>query len=384
MTDMVINVDWFQAMVRGGLVREHPLEKYQYSAGAVVLKRNHKRGSKHFKYSYDVSVNGKEYGYIFCAPRNEAILNPHFIQFQVNNNVLYEVGWLDRYKMVINALDWESVNITRVDIALDGHGFFDTWRKFKSGVYDKKGKACYQEFSTGNRRLTGFDVGSRASSKWITCYNKTAELKKGNKHYIGDMWERAGLDTTSDVERLEVKLRNDAIKRITGFDWELLDDFEYLASVMRTQIVNLFDFTHSSKDTNVSRRKKVRAIAWNTIGGLLLPIDSTMASSEVWSMKVAAKRMFMIYLQTKKAHYAELAQEMAWNYNCLDWYKEHMEGWEKEFAFNGKFQKSEYLSIHFNRGERSVIFSFFHLLEMLNYFLVSGILRKSFLCIPSV
>ena len=258
--------------------------------------------------------------------------------------MLYEIGWLDRYKMLVTALEWEHVNMTRLDIALDGHGFFDTWKKYQQGKYEKRGKAQEQEFYAGKRNLTGFDVGSRKSNKWVTCYNASAEKKRSRKQYVIEMWEKAGLDTSTDVERLEVKLRNDAVKRIVGFDWEQLDDFEYLASIMRTQLVNLFDFVHASKDTNISRAKKVRAISWNKIGGLLLPTESTRQANEVWTAMITSKKMFKTYLKTKRTEYADLAQEMAWNHNCIDWYKEKTAEWTREWEFSERFRENTYLA----------------------------------------
>jgi len=236
-----INLDWFECLLGGELVQfDSPLTKYEYDNKQIVLLQK-QMATKLFKYSYEVFVRGKIFGSINICPRNAKIIKSDTIQFQAVNNVLYEVGFIKDVKYLFSKMGWQLKNISRIDIAIDGSGFLGINEKWRTNKIQCFGKAKWQTFQTAKGDVTGFDVGSRASNKWLTCYNKLNELQKSNKQYIRTMWERAGLDT-KNVERIELKLRNEAIKMIRFFDWEELDNFEYLASIFRTQAESFFSF----------------------------------------------------------------------------------------------------------------------------------------------
>lgn len=334
-----ITLDWFEALVTGYLVDfDSPLDKYEYDGGNIVLVKQDV-ATRFYKYRYDVSLFGKIFAHINCCPRNTAILKADMIQFQAVNNVMYEVGFIERAKYIFDKMGWQMHNVSRLDIAIDGVRCLDICKKVKTQLnrtakWNKLGKTDMQVFLTGSKGiLTGYDVGSRSSSKWITCYNKTVELEMSNKFYIRDMWERTGLDTSVPVERIELKLRNEAIKCVENFDWLRLDDFEYLASIFRTHCKNFFEFTKvNDKEKNVSRRKRMKWIDWDAIGGVRLPKLSTKQSNEVYRMKMTSKTMFGIYIATKKQYFADLAQEIAGNVNCSQWYVDRLPKWTDYFS----------------------------------------------------
>lgn len=358
-----INVDWFQPMIVGQLVHYgHPLEAYTYDAGRVVLQKA-KQGTKHFKYKYDVSVKGKAFARVFCEPRNPEILNPNFIQVELLNNVLYE-DWVPDFQYFLKIMEWDVVNVSRLDVALDGQGFFDIYRQLEQGKIYKKGKASYQPRYEGNHRLTGYRFGSGASNKMIRCYCKTDELESSNKLYIREVWDKAGLDQVKPVQRLELVLRNDAIKKIENFDWTRLNDPTYLAGILRVSFKNFFDFTEVSDDTNSSRWKTVEFIDWDSIGCAFLRRLSTRQTNEVGRMKQTSKTLFWVYLATGKTIYADLSQEMAWNCNCLDWYINKMDEWRSQFNHNMGHNKDglvkfDYLPLFetYREGEQVEIFN---------------------------
>jgi hypothetical protein len=177
-------------------------------------------------------------------------------------------------------------------------------------------------------------------------------LEKSNKYYIKKFWERTGLDTER-VERMELKLRNEAIKMIHNFDWKKLSDFEYLASIFRTYVeggyvVNqetgnmkltrgIVDFVEKGTDSNVSRKKRIQFINWDYLGGEKLERLSTKQSNEIYRMKLSCKTLVWIYVATKKntgkeyPHYLHLAREIAESINCLQWMVDKYEGWLAEF-----------------------------------------------------
>jgi len=327
-----INLDWLEMLLSGNLVEyDCPLDKYEYDQGNITLVKK-EMGTKQFKHGYELYVRGKIFGLIFCSPRNTAILDKDTIQFKAENNVLYELGFIQECEFAFSKLRWKVKNVSRTDIALDGAGFMKVMLEMDRGDIEKLGKATYNIYKTGKRQITGFDVGKKSSAKWITGYYKGKELEKSNKYYIGDMWKRAKLSVpVMEVERLEVKLRNEELKKIKDFDWRRLGDFEYLASVYRTAIKNYFDFVKITTDSNIARAERVSFIDWSSLGGTELERLSTEQTNEVYAYKLTAKRMYGIYIQTGINHYADVAQEIAININCLQWYIDRMDHWKKFF-----------------------------------------------------
>lgn len=356
-----ISTDWFSAILSSEInlvAFDSPLEEYIYNSGEIFLKRM-KYSAPMFNFAYEIIFRGKLFGKVHVSPKKNGVLKNNNMQFELENNVQYEIGWLDDLKHLLGFMRWNVRNVSRLDIALDGGGFFSVFEKYLSGEISRRGGGKEQVFarcSGGQRILTGFDIGARSSDKWITCYNKTEELKKSNKDYILRYWERTGLDT-KNVERMELKLRNDALKEI-NFDWTRMDDFEYLASIFRTFVdgglVDVVDqstgeiirknkkgilqFCEANDDKNVSRKKKVNFINWQYIGAEKLERFSTEKSNEVWAMKITAKRLCLLayairekYPERSKNFLME-AHEVAKNINCLQWLIDRYDQWIREFS----------------------------------------------------
>lgn len=330
-----INLDWFQLMLSGNVIKEpeNAPDKLSFHFDRIkLIKRD--RASRNFKVGYDVYFDKAHFARIFCCPSSAFILDKNMIQFEALNEMLYEKDFIGRCEELFLAMDWRVRNVTRIDIALDGQGFFKVFNDFHlERKYEKIGKANYNCHYTGKGKLTGFDIGKRSSNKWVTCYNKTGQLGKDNKAYIKRAWDNVDLCQENDVQRLELKLRNDEIKRIEGFEWTKLADPQYLASVMKLCLTNYFDFVEVSEDKNITRKERIVFIDWDSIGAKPLERGEARKSAETYRLKIASKLMFQIFLSTDKSHYLSLAQELAENANALDWYMDKVGEWESEYRY---------------------------------------------------
>src|SRR5579859_1629250 len=76
---------------------------------------------------------------------------------------------------------------------------------------------------TTHRRIATIDFGSHASEISAQIYNKTAEIKKHRKEWFFDIWRANGWDGTSEVWRVEFRMRRDFFRR-----YELNEAFEVL------------------------------------------------------------------------------------------------------------------------------------------------------------
>lgn len=339
-----INVDWFQVTTRGIFLK---FDKYAepepvifFDKGEIALERDQDRfgGTKHFKHVYKVFLHGEHFGEFVCTPRNPNILDKHLCQFKIENHHLYSRGWVERVNYLFQSLGVVVNNVTRLDIALDGGGFFDIHEDYEKGFYDKLGKASIVTYRTGNRRLTGFDVGRKSSSKRITCYNRTQKIRTDNKVYIKAYWKRNNLDVSQDVERLELKLKAKAVKDIKDFDMNRLEDCAYLAGIMKAQMSNFYEFVERSTDSNVSRRERISAVDWDELTSERIEkVGEVRPPNVLWSLKRRISFDMLEYYAKQETLAADLFDqvesknyELARSYGIEDWFIGKLRYWERQ------------------------------------------------------
>ena len=300
-----ITCDFFQVMLLGGVPESAP---ERFDIQGVFECRKTPIASRQFATSYEIYYEGKPFAIAMTHPRNTAILDAANIQLKVNNEQLY-TDWLPVFKKLLQLSGWRVQNVTRVDIALDGPGHLDYYKRYMSGELVKVGRARTVEYFEGKRQLTGVDIGSKSSDKCITIYNKEKELERVNKGYIREFWNRAGIDTTRTVERLELKLKNTELARYefadqnTGecepFNWERLNDPKYMAGVMKLGLSKFYEFVRSNDPRkNMSEKHRVTYIDWERLNAAHLLKNEVIKSNEVYRVKLSVKTMFWIWLAT--------------------------------------------------------------------------------------
>lgn len=330
-TPYTVAVDWFQVLVSGWSLPAADSEPNRSFDNGRICFYKRKKITPHFLSYYDIYIDGKPFCHALMHPRNEEIFGKDVIEIKVNNSRLYEVGWIDTFDYLTKKFTWLVKNVSRLDIALDGAGFLHVGNKLIKQSIRKVGRAEFAPRLTSKMEVRGYKIGRVTSDKCLVCYDKSAELEVSNKYYIRDMWKRAGLDTSGRVERLELRLKNDAIKMIEDFDYRQLWNFEYLASIMRTHFSKFYEFYSPNKDTNVSRYKTYDYIKWEAVGGAFLPRLSVAQTDDVAQLKQTAKTLFGIYVQTGIIDYLQLSKEMALNANCVQWMIEKVDKWREHF-----------------------------------------------------
>lgn len=324
------NLDWFSATLTGDpLLFEDDPEVIQRAGNSVTLQKG-RLFNKHYQAGYHVSVSGRPFGVVLVKPREGNALDPGFVQFTADNPPLYEVGFIPEFETVCEVLGWKWRNPTRIDIALDGHGFHEIIRDVMHNKVRQVGRVSYALHFQSQNRLQGYTWGSGKADKYMRCYDKDEELCKSNKWYIKEFWNRAGLDQEENVQRLEVVLRNAELKKYPDFTPVHLDNFEYLATLMRSSLEKWFEFVDPESDSNVSRMEPVEYIDWDSIGGGLLEKCSAIAPNEYFRLKQMAKTCYFIFLSTKSPLFNDLSRECAGCIDHLDWMVENIEKWEAE------------------------------------------------------
>jgi len=344
-TPITINPDWLEFILIGQIKDSKRDGEYIELPANFVLKELG-YGTKHFCFNYEVYYEGLLFGTLRTEPRNDKIMDANWQQFKIENERLYEKGYIELCSKLFASLGSSVRNISRLDIAADGFGFMDLMKRYDSGKIDKRGKAKYTLYKDNQRKIEGFDIGSKKSDKAITGYLKSEEIEKSNKHYIKEFWKRSGLPNwdNGEVERLEIRLKNNAIVKIENFDWERLENPEYLAGVMRKHFENYFDF-HSPNCSNISRARKIEFINWDLISAERLEFATARKSTEYNRLKQNAKTMFWLYLGTGKRHYLQICREIVENINCLGWFIDKQDFWKREFRKQNKKGNFDYIPV---------------------------------------
>ncbi len=283
-------------------------------------------GTKHFQGKYNAFL-GEEvepFATVITYPRKGGVLPDYLSQIKVENRELYAMGWSARLLRLLSALRVEINNFSRLDIAVDSNcvgndpllglyytsPFIGLYKRWKGGFISKKykgwenvGRAVYNQEHAVGRETTGFDWGKKSASKYLTAYVKSDRIEADDKCYIADFWHLNGIKPGQRVERMELKLKTDAIKRTIeyvdgladeknlGVDIDRLENPAYLAGIMRAHLKGWFEFVVDQPDTNKTRRDNYDPVDWHDLDAELLGrIPTTKPTNEKWSAKMAISK----------------------------------------------------------------------------------------------
>lgn len=307
----VFSIDWFEAnCLHGlglGLLKDFDFEapEDEYTCFHTTLRKDKKtgNGTRQYKYGYDVLFNNQSIGLLLLCPR-QAFRNEYSCSLKLHNHILYQNAWTLIIGALLDDIGLTINNFTRIDIACDGSGFMNKYKLLNEGIYQNVGRSGHSNYQTGKNIITGFDIGSKRSDKYVTGYCKGQRLKTEQKPYISEYWQKNNLVTPiENVERLELKLKNKAIKSIVAFDYKRLEDQVYLASIMKSQLDGFFQLVKNSSlktDKNITRAKKIDLIPWHNLElSKVVKMKKIKKPSTVWGMK----RYLTVGLQMIEAGY---------------------------------------------------------------------------------
>ena len=340
-----INPDWVEISTLGRFIDpEKPEDIIYFDDSDIILIRDENRanGTKHFRFVYLIYVDGEQFGHINTIPRSST-LDANISLLKVENYLLYKRGWINDLSDVINSMGVSFYNISRLDIAIDGHGFLSDYGNIITKKYKKVGRAKTSTEHKANGDVEGFYVGSKSSEKFIRGYNKTVELKKSqNKGYIELFWIKNNLDRSKEVERLELTLKSKAIKKVKDFDWTKIGDADYLAGMMKSMLKGFYQFTdNENKDTNVTRKEKIEAVDWSYFDCIKVDrLSKVDKPSVVWAAQQKIRfDMMESYagLEDTGEHLWENAYAKSYDtakkYGILKWFGSQLPKWKKKKEF---------------------------------------------------
>lgn len=330
--------------------------------GKTVLKRT-QGGNRFYQDYYTIWHRNKKFGVMMANSRDKKLMPIDDIQLQVINNKLYEEGWLQDLQEITTNMNAKWHNFTRLDIAVDGGNFLQLESLWKSKKIIKAGRAAVNTYYTGKGVVNGFYIGMSQSKKKVKVYNKSLELKKSNKLYIERFWKANGIDTTAQVERLELTMRNEESKKYKDIDWTQLDRPDHLASIMRSNFEKFCDFRIPGQGKNISRAPRVELVNWDQFAGASLPKDSTRPTTEIFSAKVTIKKLFEVHCITGHQLYYDIAFEVSINSDLVEWFTKMQPHWRDDVKLKTGENKDGVISDswihnfkHYNPGQQITIF----------------------------
>lgn len=212
-----INLDWLEVFCIEP--KTCPLDAdYFRQKGYTVKVRQY--GTPQYKEMFTLQLGREDFVEIRRNPYSKkssgGIFEDTACHIRLSNRTCYEESPIDHLRAFLLAHDYTYKSISRIDIALDFNNFdngqtpeqFIT--RYMTGKIAKVNQSNLSAHGTDTwtkRVINSLKWGSPSSPVSTKMYNKSLELKqKGDKEYIRQRWEEAGLDMSHDVWRIEFSL----------------------------------------------------------------------------------------------------------------------------------------------------------------------------------
>ena len=338
-------------------------------------------GTMRYAKTWKVGIGNKTIGTLFTEPRNSDFMEKCRVNFQMNNEWLYTQDWVEEFKKIVEVLQIELTNISRLDVAVDGCNdvlrFVSNYLKqdkpkkvikvgqasvntqyYKNELaelrelqkqLEAKIKRLERKDDTGKlftqtaRALKHQDktmvydtitFGSRASDKYLVLYHKSKELERSQKGYIREFWERNGLMDYGNVNRIEIRYNNKYLEHFPEFfnDMAIVQNPEKLAALFFRSTERYFDFRHNTS-SHVDKCKKIELIPRDILKAdyltkVEIPIRDNLFAAKV-GIKSAVMQILNNHQADKQDEYKAYVKQTIENYHLFDWYESRFALWKK-------------------------------------------------------
>lgn len=232
-----INVDWLQIFCHDSNVGFLSNLYYDISVYDFKLLPH---SSRHFKEIWEViDEDGEKYAIIQRTPHSGIISKDGAI-IQLCNRELYKPHYAANFLLFLSTHGFSYKSVSRLDVCFDSNYLRNKFRHsnlikgLMDGTILKNNQSRVQwNFSAVANvgkpmECNSCSFGSKSSGVSTKMYNKTLEMKEQkSKPYIIENWGYNGIDTESDVWRIEISIKSDAsttIRTETGEIFRLSAD----------------------------------------------------------------------------------------------------------------------------------------------------------------
>ena len=199
---------------------------------------------------------------------------------------------------------------------------------------------------------------SKKSDKFIRCYNKTLELKDNaeKRELMEAYWKHCGMVIGEDgegnsvgVDRVELSMKGVITRKIECFNWQKLDNPQYLISIFRTMTTkdkdgkgsSMFEFAKFTEKTiNKRKAERVQIIDWDSIGAERLNVKVHTTAKEERRVKRTMRGMYFMYCtheskevrDAMKAGMRAVYNDPRYSKFIADYIERKYPEWQKEFV----------------------------------------------------
>lgn len=359
-----VNLDWLTLNMRGPfrLARvetaerwrspEFPGEPMQWR-GSLWLVPTDIRTSQFARVLYLCDEDGDKLLTLYCDPHTDKMFPRDAYQVQFHNRLLYDGSW-KLYLDQLYQMGFTYQGVSRIDIAADGLrsecNFLAPMESALFGTERYYGRSLWKPTVKG-RKVRNAELGTRASNKFLRCYDKTDEMNDParDKPHIREAWRRSlGTDprTLSDaVIRLEIQTKNTEVTRYYPHckDPKWLPQMtsahfraETFASMVTSGYPALFDFRTPHAESERAR-DAVSVLDWDWTRITDCEVEARERSKRtialpVNTIKSTCRTMYLLYMATADTTYLQQVRNMVEAAELQKWFPKAETRWRREAA----------------------------------------------------
>ena len=247
---------------------------------------------------------------------------------QLENESLYRKGIVE--SQIHKFLDEYNLNlcgIKELHVALDGIGLIKRHNQFfnREDQRRKRNVKLSNFIDDKSKEITGVTLGSRKSDKFVAMYNKSKEIEFSRKMYIREYWKNNGLDTTKEIDRVELRLKRSELKGLE-LEFSKLADINYLASLFKAKTDGYLNFINQFDKSTMS------LIDWDLFNLTEIKREKLVKYQRpTQAVKTTIKTLFLEHLSSKSEIAREMAECLAKKYALEVWYWSTQGRWLLEY-----------------------------------------------------
>lgn len=368
-TKVCVVLDWLAILFmdnNDGIPEADNEEEVRSITDNITLK-NFGKGTKDYKTVWHVLYNGEHYATLLSHGRNGKFVKKGLVRVEYKNHLLYSSSLWPFYKELVEALNLKYVNISRVDIAIDGANYLLHWlnayikQDASKKIVELKGKK--QTFSSNVWERTSmlaqnFKIGN--DKKVITIYNKSLDIVNTGKHYIQEYWkhngivkelmpleilakamqeipteERTYIAGYKNLYRFEMRIRGERIAQIKDFNLSWLKSQDFMISIVKRLSKNFFEFVYFTS-SDISKCASLNILPYQKFN--IQPIE-LLPKKEIddlyktkLSIKKNVKQLYAGKLHTEDYAVTQMLIFDIKNFELQKWFSDKLTKWHKDFG----------------------------------------------------
>ena len=337
--DYILNLDYLQLF---GVI---PIRTYRADLTYELLPY----GSRHFSRIEKLLLNGEYVAVLESEPRS-LILKEKSCLLKIENHVLYEKNCFLKIDSLINAIGFNYLSISRLDIAVDFITFENNLKPetlingFLREKYLRNGRGKYMVIGEQKnvKSVEYLRFGSKTSEINTYLYNKSKEMRDVRlKQHIAETWKSLQNDNDQDVWRLEHSLKSQACNyfdektgEIVKLNLDIIRDKEVLINLFASLTAKYFDFKINDGQQNKSRMRSKILFDFNDVS--LKRINFVTKKDITRADKIFLKRLYLFTEKNIDAGYEEqdavdrLSDFIKKDQHMLHYYEQKKFEWDKE------------------------------------------------------